>query len=240
MKKTIRSVAIILLIVILGSFALAEGKITTTGSVHLRKGPGLNYDVITTVAKGRVLSYDKTAKDDRKVTWYRVKVNGKHGWISSKYAKTGKSSSKYVMGDTGKSNIHTGPGLSYKTVGVLHKKERALYLNKTSVDDRGVTWYKIRWNGKDAWVSSRYTTLVTDGSSRKAATNKYVKGDTGKSNIHTGPGLKYKTIGVLHKQEKAEYLGKTSTDDRGVVWYMIRWDGRDAWVSSKYTKIVKK
>ena len=34
----------------------------------------------------------------------------------------------------------------------------------------------------------------------------------------------------------ARYLGKTATDERGVVWYKIRWDGRDAWVSSMYTR----
>ena len=63
----------------------------------------------------------------------------------------------------------------------------------------------------------------------------YIEGDDGKSNVRTGPGLGYKSIGVLHKGEEAKYLGKTSTDDRGVIWYKIRWTGRDAWVSSRYT-----
>jgi uncharacterized protein YraI len=57
--------------------------------------------------------------------------------------------------------------------------------------------------------------------------------------VRTGPGLDYKSIGILHRGEDAPYLGKTSTDDRGVVWYKIRWNGRDAWVSSMYTCKVK-
>ena len=68
---------------------------------------------------------------------------------------------------------------------------------------------------------------------------RYIEGDSGKSNVRTGPGLEYKSIGTLHRGESARYLGKTATDDRGVLWYMIRWDGHDAWVSSMYTKKVK-
>lgn len=67
---------------------------------------------------------------------------------------------------------------------------------------------------------------------------KYITGDSGRSNVRTGPGKEYRSLGVLHIDEDAKYLGKTSVDDRGVVWYKIRWDGRDAWVSSRYTRKV--
>ena len=67
----------------------------------------------------------------------------------------------------------------------------------------------------------------------------YIEGDDGKSFIRTGPGLDYKSIGVLHRGEDAKYLGETSIDDRGVLWYKIRWNGHSAWVSSMYTKKVR-
>ena len=67
----------------------------------------------------------------------------------------------------------------------------------------------------------------------------YIEGDDGKSHIRTGPGLDYKSIGVLHRGEDAKYLGETSVDDRGVLWYKIRWNGRSAWVSSMYTRKVR-
>lgn len=67
----------------------------------------------------------------------------------------------------------------------------------------------------------------------------YIEGDDGKSHVRTGPGLGYKAIGVLHRGEDARYLGETSIDDRGVIWYKISWDGRNAWVSSMYTKKVR-
>ena len=63
----------------------------------------------------------------------------------------------YITGDNGKSNVRTGPGLKYRSLGVLHKGESARYLHETAIDDRGVMWYKVRFNGNTAWVSSRYT-----------------------------------------------------------------------------------
>jgi len=69
-------------------------------------------------------------------------------------------SHSYIEGDNGKSNVRTGPGLGYKSLGVLHRGDDARYLHETAIDDRGVLWYKIRWNGHKAWVSSRYTKKV--------------------------------------------------------------------------------
>ena len=73
---------------------------------------------------------------------------------------TGGKSHTYIEGDNGKSFIHTGPGLDYKSIGVLHVDEDARFLGETSIDDRGILWYKIKWNGREAWVSSRYTCKV--------------------------------------------------------------------------------
>ena len=63
----------------------------------------------------------------------------------------------YITGNGGKSNVRTGPGLEYRSLGTLHSGESLRYLHDTATDDRGVTWYKVRWNGREAWVSSRYT-----------------------------------------------------------------------------------
>ena len=71
---------------------------------------------------------------------------------------------------------------------------------------------------------------------KKSSSSRYIEGASGKSNVRTGPGLDYRSIGVLHVGERAPYLGSSATDDRGVKWYKISWDGTKAWVSSRYTK----
>jgi len=60
----------------------------TTGQVNVRKGPGLDYTSIGTLAKGTIVSYlGSTKKDDRGVAWYKINYNGIAAWISSKYSK---------------------------------------------------------------------------------------------------------------------------------------------------------
>lgn len=60
---------------------------------------------------------------------------------------------------TGKVNIRKTASLSGKSLGVLHKGESLKYLKKVSLDSRGLVFFKVRYNGKNAWVSSIYTKL---------------------------------------------------------------------------------
>ena len=62
---------------------------------------------------------------------------------------------------------------------------------------------------------------------------------TGDVWLRTGPGLDYDSVAILKTGRSYEYLGESSVDERGVVWYKIRYNGRDAWVSSMYTKKVR-
>ena len=68
--------------------ALAAGVVRATGSVNLRKGPGLSYGKVASIKKGRELTYlDETSTDDRGIDWYRVEYKGQAVWISSRYSK---------------------------------------------------------------------------------------------------------------------------------------------------------
>ena len=69
----------------------------------------------------------------------------------------GKKANYKIGGVTGDTNVRTGPGLNFKIIGVLHNGDEAKYLGKSAIDNRGVKWYKIDWEGRNAWVSSRYT-----------------------------------------------------------------------------------
>ena len=63
-------------------------KIVATGTVKIRRGPGLDFGVIGYLSKGDSLTYDGASeKDSRGVKWYRVKYNGGYGWVSSRYSK---------------------------------------------------------------------------------------------------------------------------------------------------------
>ena len=229
--------------------------VRATASVNVRSGPGLSYSDMGTLTKGEQVDYlGNTAVDDRGVLWYRVQYYSFGvGWVSSIYAtlvnsgdtgvttypkQTSTGDGAYVKATGGKSNLRSGPGLDYTDIGTIQKGETAAYLGEQSTDERGVVWYKVRYNGKTGWVSSRYTTLTNDGgTSTKETSSGYVKATGGKSNLRSGPGLDYTDIGTIQKGETAAYLGEQSTDERGVVWYKVRYNGKTGWVSSRYTTL---
>ena len=67
---------------------------------------------------------------------------------------------------TGNVWLRTGPGLDYDAVSILSSGKSFEYLGESSVDERGVAWYRIIAGEKEGWVSSRYTELI--GESAKA------------------------------------------------------------------------
>ena len=288
--------AIMLLGLVLNTFALAEeasGKVKTTGSVNIRSGPGLSYKSLGSVKKGTTLEYQgEKKKDDRGVTWYRVKYkNTTKAWVSSKYSKlTGDSSSSGSSSSgssssgssssgkdegygtvkaTAKVNIRKGPGLDYKSLGVVKKGTTLAYQGERYKDERGVNWYRVRYSGTtSAWISSTYAKLSdgadtvktgsasSSGSSSSSSSSKKTTpaptntpkptpkssyGNvqiTASLNVRLGPGLDYEGIGTVAAGQKLAYHGDSCTDNRGVTWYRVTFDGReDAWVSSKHADL---
>ena len=60
---------------------------------------------------------------------------------------------------TGDVNIRKGPGLDYAVSSNVGSGKVFEY-DKTSVDERGVKWYKVSYNGKTGWISSKYSKIV--------------------------------------------------------------------------------
>lgn len=156
MKKTLAVVLMAVMVLTVASAAYAAVNIYTTGKVNLRKGPGPAYASVVHIPKGTNLTATSRWLDDRGVQWYKVEYKGKTGWISSVYAKYGYApGTKDTVIATGNTHIRSKAGLNGAKLGTLHKGNYALYLNKSSEDDRGVQWYKIYYNGLTGWVSSK-------------------------------------------------------------------------------------
>lgn len=57
-------------------------------------------------------------------------------------------------------------------------------------------------------------------------------------NVRSAPGTEdTKVLGVVHKGDTLPYGGETRQVD-GRDWYLIEFDGKNGWVSSKYSKVV--
>lgn len=221
------------------AMAAAAGKLTTTGSVNLRKGPGIDREVITSVRKDTELDYrGASVYDSRGILWHKVSYKNSSAWVSAKYSYVTVSGKKldnkvYVI-STGSVNLRKGPGTGYAKITSVASGQKLFYLGKNDEDKNGRTWYKVSCSKGVAWVSSRYSRLSTGKEE-----SKYVL-TTASVNLRKGPGTDYARIFALPKGKKLTYLGKTSTDSRGRKWYNVSYNGTAGWVSSRYSVLKNK
>lgn len=150
-----------------------------------------------------------------------------------------------IVGDV---NVRTGPGLDYGKMGAVSAGGVLKYLNANQTDNRNVVWYKVEFQGLEGWVSSKYaivgnyTAAPSSSSSSQSSSSSsygYVKATSHKVNLRDVPNINGEDIGTMDKGETATYLGKKSTDSRGVTWYKVRFAGKTGWVSSRYTKLYR-
>lgn len=71
-----------------------------------------------------------------------------------------------------------------------------------------------------------------------AECKKHVKA-TAKVWIHKNPSLSKSYGKALRKDDKVDYRRKYGVDNRGIVFFGIKYEGKCLWVSSAYSKVVK-
>ena len=83
-KKAMLAMTVVLALI--AGAAMAE--VRTTGNVNLRTGPGLDYEIVGSVAPDVQLEYlGEKSTDERGVDWYLVDYRGGESWISSRYCE---------------------------------------------------------------------------------------------------------------------------------------------------------
>ena len=151
----------------------------------------------------------------------------------------GGDSRVYATGETGvvtasKLNIRSGAGTNYSKIGSLAKGKTFTVLGSAK-DKSGVTWYKLKYNSKNGYVSSKYVNIkqptVTSISNLKGTVN--TKKDP--LIVRSGPGSSYNKLGSMAKGKTFNITGK-STDSSGVTWYRLTFNGKTGYVSSLYVK----
>ena len=228
--------------------------IKTEGSVNVRTSPNLNASSLGTAPKGTTLTFlGKTSTDARGVKWYKVSFNGSTGWISSRYTEitygssgSGSSSGNYVKAVGGSVTIRSSANKSSASLGYIPEGKTGTYQGKTSTDSRGVKWYKVSYNGVTGWVSSRYAQLTNTASSSSSGSSSSGSSSSGSKVQASGGSVTIRAkanktsdkLGYMAEGKTATYLGKSSTDSRGVKWYYISYNGVTGWVSSMYSKLV--
>ena len=140
----------------------------TTDYLNLRKGAGLSYDVILTMAKGSTV----TVLDNSNKEWAKVKTStGVQGWCSKEYLTFSSSPTptptpkptptptpekKYVRTTTAL-NFRTGSGMNYSVIRTLPSGTVLTVLNDSNDD-----WFQVQdSSGTKGYVSTEYVQSVS-------------------------------------------------------------------------------
>lgn len=145
----------------------------------------------------------------------------------------------YVQATGGDVYVRTAPNRSGNGLDAMQEGDTATYLDSSAVDERGVVWYYVNYKGKSGWVSSRYSKLYGASASVPSGnvTSGTVKATEGDTYLRTEPNLNGTGIDAMQEGDSAVYLGSSSIDGRGVIWYYVSYNGKTGWVSSRYTTL---
>ncbi len=164
----------------------------SSGSLNVRSGPGTEYDVLGSLAKGKTFTIKGQKKSTAGLVWYSLDFSGKTGYVASSYIKTStgsasssstsatkatsttSSGSKYTIGvvDGSSVNVRSGAGVTYKKLGQLSDGS-IITINGSAKASNGVKWYKFKYNSKTAYICSSYViakTVKTDAAFEKEMT----------------------------------------------------------------------
>ncbi|ELC8343991.1 SH3 domain-containing protein [Clostridium perfringens] len=205
------------------------GEIISSEDIGLRKGADSSHEIITSIPSGaRVNIIDKMSKE-----WYKVSYKDFTGYLQAKDIR--------VLGDelnqdnvglisANQLNVRTSPNENGQVIGTLHKNDKVNVLDK-SIDG----WYKIDFNGRRAYVSSKYVNLISYKNNEvKTEVKKEPIEGTGKVNINTALNVRQasttnsRIIGSLKGGEKVNIISESNG------FYKIEFNNSYGYVYSKY------
>ena len=238
--------------------------ITTPSLMNVRSGPGLDYEVITTVPEGtRASIYGRDPLDD----WFQVQIEGVDGmvWIYQDLTTvegsldgvrflqqseidliTRPGDGPLAITTPDILNVRSGPGLDYDILTTVPQGTQAKIIGLSP--DR--EWYKVELGVLDqpAWVYAGLTTLVGSLVGVKQYTLAELDGtDTGGDkplaitvptimNVRSGPGTEYEVVTTVPQGTQAEIIGIGPQNQ----WYYVELSTLDdpAWIFQDLTTLI--
>ena len=219
-----RWIAFIIALGLCAAAAVAED-LVTTGPAELRKGPGEDYRVVGQVGEDTRLSYDRTAQDREDTLWYRVRIGGRTGWVSSHFAQREAAPAREQVTVTSDAKLRSGPGEGYASRLVV-EAGTTLACEGIAEDEDETLWYRVTCSGKGGWICSRYAERGAVSVTGSVTT-------TGGADLRSGAGRRYSSRAVIPAGVRLDY-DRMERDDQGVLWYRVRHGQARGWVSSLY------
>lgn len=226
-KKYARTISAALCsLVLLSSVpAMAETYATVRGGgLNLRQTASLEAKVLGQYPTGTWVTIHEQGD-----TWSRVTVNGKSGYMMTRYLSSGASKGTLYV------RTNTGIGLNLRNAPGTHGDIITSFKPGTAVTvlERGNGWHKVSVNGQEGYMSSKYLTAnnisYTKPVTAFTATLKNINGGS-VVNFRLYPGMKTKIIGVYPVGTKVKVL------EMGENWSKVEINGVTGYVSTYFLK----
>ena len=136
--------------------SIVTEKGVTTANLNLRVEASTSSKIITTIPKGQTIEIVEKLNSG----WYKVNYNGKTGYVSSSYVSINGSTENKPSIVTEKGvttanlNLRVKASTSSKIITTIPKGKTIEIVEKLNSG-----WYKVNYNGKTGYVSSKYVRL---------------------------------------------------------------------------------
>ncbi len=219
----------------------------SSGSLNMRKSGSTSAAIVLSLKKGTAVTVYSESNG-----WAKVKANGKDGYVSTKYltaAKPGtttkpaatkpaevKTTTKYVNVSSGSLNMRKSGSARAAIVASLKKGTAVTVYSESN------GWAKVKANGKDGYVSTKYLSASKPGTTTKPAatkpaevktTTKYVNVSSGSLNMRKSGSARAAIVASLKKGTAVTVYSESNG------WAKVKADGKDGYVSTKYLSASK-
>ncbi len=233
-------------------------KIVKADKLNMRNGASTSYRIIAKINNGTEVEVISESNG-----WSKVKYDGRIGYVSSEFlqdinnnedkenetlqtqpqANEEENTQKIIpdVVNDAKSyktkivkatslNVRSGASTSHGIIGSLKQNEVVEVISESN------GWSKIKFKGKEAYVSSAY--LKNNDEVIKPEVKPEVKPETSKTkivkatslNVRSGASTSHGIIGSLKQNEVVEVISESNG------WSKIKFKGLDGYASSKYLK----
>ena len=212
--------ALALLLPVGSALAVKYYRVNTTW-LKAHEKPDYDAKVVDSYRRDFAVTIARMGRDG----WAKVRFRpgGAAVFVQTKYLTSCSSYTAWVSKDN--TVVHTGPAISFKSIGKLSKGTRVTVLTHGAAFD-----YVSTPRGK-GYIRNTHLTASKVSRSSKSSSVVYVKNSSGKNVVmRRGPGKKYKTIGTYRVGTKLTLLSY------GKTWSKVSYRGKTGYIMTRYLR----
>ncbi|MFX3623613.1 MAG: SH3 domain-containing protein [Ectobacillus sp.] len=138
-------------------------------ALNIRSQPGTYSSILGTLTLGQAVSVQSEHNG-----WYKISYQGRTGYIKNDFVSSsplslvkGVSTQSYYYVDCSSLRVRSGPDTNYSILGSLQNGQQVQVIGETS------NWYKIKFGGKEGYISKRYVKPSQNQTSTTQATSAF-------------------------------------------------------------------